>query len=162
MITTTSSTSSNAAIAVSGISLQANTTTATVSNNRLYQTAPRVFTAAVNYAGIVCAIGTGAGTATITGNTVGFGAANGTGITTLSGNAQTVTAMNLSSASTVTPTSVQNNTVSGISQSTASTGEAADRPSVVYSFGGGPMDVGDHVRQQDREPDRVDQRSRSQ
>ena len=88
-------------IAVSGISLQANTTTVTVSNNRLYQTAARVFTGAgLNYAGITSTIGTGAGTATITGNTIGFGAANGTGITSISGNTGTFTGMNLSSAST--------------------------------------------------------------
>ena len=80
----------NPGISVAGISLQANTTTVTVSNNRLYQTAPRTFTAAVSYTGISAAMGTGAGTATITGNKIGFGAANGTGTTTLSGNADTL------------------------------------------------------------------------
>src|SRR5205823_987628 len=81
----------NAGISVAGISLQANTTAVIVSNNRLYQTAPRVFTtAALSYNGIVGALGTGAGTATITGNTIGFGAANGTGTTTISGTTNTM------------------------------------------------------------------------
>src|SRR5438046_4471521 len=43
---------------VAGIDLQANTTTTTVSNNRLYQTAPRVFTTASSYTGILGAMGT--------------------------------------------------------------------------------------------------------
>ena len=43
----------NPTISVSGISVQANNTLWTISNNRLYQTAPRVFTGAVvRYAGI--------------------------------------------------------------------------------------------------------------
>ena len=112
----------NPGIAVAGISLQANTTTVTVSNNRLYQTAARTFTAAVSYTGISATIGTGAGTATITGNKIGFGAANGTGTTTINGNANTFGGISLNSASTATPTSVQNNTISGINQSTAGNG----------------------------------------
>src|SRR4029077_19760461 len=68
-----------AGIGVSGVSLQANTTTTTVSNNRIFQTAPRIFTSGVTYAGITSTIGTGGGSAIITGNIIGFGAANGTG-----------------------------------------------------------------------------------
>ena len=79
-------------ISVSGISLQSNTTIVTVSNNRLYQTAARVFTGAgLSYAGITSTIGTGAGTASITGNRIGFGAADGTGITSISGSTGTFT-----------------------------------------------------------------------
>ena len=52
-----------AGIGVSGVSLQANTTTTTVSNNRIFQTAPRIFTSGVTYAGITSTIGTGQGTA---------------------------------------------------------------------------------------------------
>ena len=129
----------NPGISVAGISLQANTTTVTVSNNRLYQTAARTFTAAVSYTGISGAIGTGAGTATITGNKIGFGAANGTGTTTISGNANTIAGISFASASTVTPTSIQNNTISGISQSTAGNGV------VVFNgifFAAGRYDVG--------------------
>ena len=35
------------------MSLQSNTATTTVSNNRIYQTAPRVFTVASTYSGII-------------------------------------------------------------------------------------------------------------
>ena len=126
-------------ISVAGVSLQANTTITTVSNNRLYQTAPRVFTAALSYTGISGAIGTGAGTATITGNTIGFGAANGTGTTTISGNANTMAGISFSSASTVAATSIQGNTISGISQSTA--GNAVVAFTGIF-FAAGRYDVG--------------------
>ena len=74
----------NATTSVAGIDLQTNTATTTVSNNRIYQTAPRVFTgAALKYSGIL--VTTSGFNQTVTGNTVGFGAANGTGITAISG-----------------------------------------------------------------------------
>ena len=63
-----------AGIASQGISIQSGNTTVTISNNRLYQTAPRAFTTtALTYNGILVQPGT-AGSATITGNTIGFGA----------------------------------------------------------------------------------------
>lgn len=127
-------------VSVAGISLQANTTTMTVSNNRIFQTAPRTFTgASLSYTGISGAIGTGAGTATISGNTIGFGAADGTGLTTISGSTNTFAGISFGSASTTVPTSIQNNTISGISHTTA--GDAV----VVFSgifFGGGRYNVG--------------------
>ena len=73
----------NATTSVAGIDLQSNTATTTVSNNRIYQTAPRVFTStALKYSGIL--VTTSGFNQTVTGNTVGFGAANGTGITAIS------------------------------------------------------------------------------
>ncbi len=128
-------------IAPAGISLQSNTTTTTVSNNRLYQTAPRTFTGAgLGYSGITATLGTG--TATITGNKIGFGAADGTGTTTISGSSNTFGGISVSSASTVTPTSIQNNTVSGISQTSSGNGV------VVFSgifFAAGRFDVGTDI-----------------
>ncbi len=125
-----------------GISLQANTTNATVSNNRIYQTAPRTFTVSATYSGILCSIGTGAGTATITGNTIGFGAANGTGTTSISGGSNIFVGLNLTSSSTVTGSSIQNNTISGIVQSTASTGTGSGSAFRGIYIAAGRWDVG--------------------
>ena len=131
------------AIGVSGVSLQANTTATTVSNNRIYQTAPRIFTGTrPTYAGITATIGTGAGTASITGNTIGFGAANGTGITSISGSTNLFRGLNLTSSSTVTGSSVQGNTVSGISQATASTGGGSGSAFHGIFLAAGRWDVG--------------------
>jgi hypothetical protein len=125
---------------VAGISLQANNTTVTVSNNRIFQTAPRNFTGtSLSYSGIIGAINTGAGTATVTGNVIGFGAADGTGVTTISGSTNAVNGVFFSNASTTAPTSIQNNTVSGINQTTA-----GDLIVVLHAifFGNGRYDVG--------------------
>ncbi len=123
-----------------GIDLQANTATTTVSNNRIFQTTPRVFTASVTYSGILM---TSSGNAnTITGNTVGFGAANGTGTTSISGLSNVFVGLNLTSGSTATATSVQGNTVSGIVQSTASTGTGSAAAFRGIYMAAGRYDVG--------------------
>ena len=106
---------------MSGISVQSNSDNWTISNNRIYQTAARVFTGTVlRYAGITLNSSTGA--FTVTGNTIGFGAANGTGTTTISGSTNTFRGIDAASTSTTTATSIQGNTISGINQTTASTG----------------------------------------
>jgi hypothetical protein len=131
----------NTALAVAGISLQANTTTVTVSNNRLYQTAPRTVTiGGPRYMGIYADIGTGNGTATITGNTIGFGAADGTGTTTISGSANRFIGISFDSASTTAVTSIQGNTISGISHS-SSTQNSLVNFTGIY-FAAGRYDVG--------------------
>ncbi len=102
-----------------GISISTNSDLTTISNNRVYQTAPRTFTTTtLRYNGILVSPGS-AGSATITGNTIGFGAANGTGTTTISGLANTINGIQAPSVSTAVATSIQNNTVSGFNQTTS-------------------------------------------
>ena len=117
----------NATAAVTGIDIRTGNTNWTISNNRIYQTAPRTFTTSVGlrYAGITFSGTTGAtgNFLTITGNTIGFGAANGTGTTTITGTGtglqNEVRGIDLQGASSGTATSVQGNIISGINQTSA-------------------------------------------
>ena len=112
-----SATASNA-----GIDIRAGNQTFTVSNNRIYQTASRTFTgAALRYSGILFS-GTTAATGnygTISGNTIGFGASNGTGTTTISGNDNEFRGIDLQGSNSLTSTRVQGNTISGIVQTSS-------------------------------------------
>ncbi|HEV7472435.1 MAG TPA: DUF4214 domain-containing protein [Pyrinomonadaceae bacterium] len=112
-----------------GIDIRTGNTNWMISNNRIYQTAPRTFTTSVGlrYAGITFSGSTGAGATgnfmNIVGNTIGFGAANGTGTTTITGTGNglqnEVRGIDLQAASSGTATSVQGNTISGFNQTSA-------------------------------------------
>jgi len=136
------------AASVSGMDIRTGNTNFTISNNRLYQTAPRTFTTtALRYAGITLVGTTGANGNfhTIAGNFIGFGAANGTGTTTINGSSNEVRGLDLTAASSGTATSLQGNVISGIDQtsSRAST-TAASSPFIAISLGttSGVFDVG--------------------
>jgi hypothetical protein len=102
-----------------GISIWTNSDTTTISNNRLYQTAARVFTtASLFYDPILVSLGN-TGSATITGNTIGFGAPNATGNTLISGLDNRINGIVVPSASTTVATSIQGNTISGFDQTTS-------------------------------------------
>lgn len=62
------------------------------------------------------------GAHTVSGNTIGFGASDGTGTTAISGSTNTFRGIDAASTSTSVATSIQGNVISGISQSTAATG----------------------------------------
>ncbi|HEU0275216.1 MAG TPA: hypothetical protein VFQ83_11870 [Candidatus Udaeobacter sp.] len=135
-----------------GISILANNSNWTISNNRLYQTAPRTFTASgLRYAGVT--IDSSGGFFTITGNIIGFGTANGTGTTTISGSGNEVRGLDLANVSITTPTSVQGNIISGINQTSARnltntpdsafTGIALAAPPTPAALGVGRFNVGD-------------------
>lgn len=98
----------------------------TISGNRIYQTAPRVFTATgQRYAGITLnSGGTGVlrGTHTVSGNRIGFGAADGTGTTTISGSTNTFRGIDVVNVNNSVVSNIQGNVISGINQTTASTG----------------------------------------
>ena len=100
----------------SGINVAANNNTWTISNNRLYQTAPRTFTGASRYVGI--SIASAGNSFTITGNTIGFGGPTGVGTTTISGGTNTFRGLDITNVSTTVATSIQGNVISGISQTT--------------------------------------------
>lgn len=120
-----SATASNA-----GMDIRTGNTSFSISGNRIYQTASRSFTttAGLRYSGIVFSGSTGAGATGnwmyIVGNTIGFGAANGTGTTTISGGDASglqneVRGIDLQAGSTGTATQVYANTVSGINQTSS-------------------------------------------
>ncbi|HSS22812.1 MAG TPA: DUF4214 domain-containing protein [Pyrinomonadaceae bacterium] len=112
-----------------GVDIRTGNTNWTISNNRIYQTAPRTFNTSVGlrYAGITFSGSTGTGATgnfmNINGNTIGFGAANGTGTTTITGTGNglqnEVRGIDLQAANAGTATSVQGNTISGINQTSA-------------------------------------------
>ena len=112
----------SATVSVSGIHILSGNDAWMISNNRIYQTAARTFTGtALRYAGItINSTTTGLqGAFTITGNKIGFGAAEGTGTTTISGSTNEFRGIDAISVNATTPTSIQGNTVSGINQTTA-------------------------------------------
>jgi len=108
----------------------------TITNNKLFQTAQRIYTTGNTHNGIN--IGTGAGY-TITGNTIGYANAAGTGSTQMVGNSVALTgtfpsaytttgtanatryiAMNLSFTAGGAVSSIQNNSIGGIALFTSS------------------------------------------
>ena len=93
----------------------------TISNNRIYQRVSRTFTAAGRYAGIVVNTATPSGAFTITGNRIGFGEADGTGTTIITGTGphgleNQFRGIEILSVSKVVVTTIQDNTISGIRQ----------------------------------------------
>jgi hypothetical protein len=89
----------------------------TISNNKFFQTGTRIYTAGNTHQAIY--IGGGDGF-TISGNTIGYAAANNTGVYTMAGAVATkFIAIDLA-VGTTTATSVQGNTITAISLSTSS------------------------------------------
>lgn len=117
----------------------------TISNNRIYQTAPRVFTVTSPlYAGINInqSQTTGIpGSYTITNNIIGFGSNTQTGTTTISGLGNLVRLINLASVSPTVATSVQGNTISGIN--TTSSGSIGIFMGILCGSTDGLINVGD-------------------
>ena len=108
----------NATNGTSGIHILSGNDDWTVSNNRIYQTASRVFTtASQRYSGIVVNTATLPGSFTITGNTIGFANAAGTGTTIVANNSSEFRGIDAAQVSTTTATSIQGNIISGINYS---------------------------------------------
>lgn len=104
-----------------------------ISNNRFYQTAPRTFTAAkARYAAIT--LNDQQGSLTISDNVIGFGTADGTGVTTITGGANEFRGIDAIQSSVTVPTSIQGNTISGINQTTSNKGNTA-QPFIAISMG---------------------------
>jgi len=104
---------------VAGISVQQASNNWFITNNRIYQTSPRTFSAAdLTYNGILVSPGT-AGAATITGNVIGFGAANGSGTTVIDGSTNRINGIAALSTSTTVATNIQGNIISGFNQTTS-------------------------------------------
>ena len=128
---------------VTGISIQTGNDNWTISSNRIFQTAPRTFTApALRYAGIT--IGA-LGSFTITYNTIGFGAADGTGTTIITGSSNEFRGLDLPTTSITAATSIQGNIISGINQTTSRNSNANSQSAFIAMILGtsqGIFDVG--------------------
>ena len=124
----------NPTASVSGIYVNAGNDQWTISNNRIYQTAARTFTATGRYAGITLASG-GASSHAVTGNRIGFGAADGSGTTFIAGSTNTVRGVDVTSVSTTVATTIDNNVVSGINQTSASNGTSTSAPFIALMLG---------------------------
>jgi len=108
-----------------GIDVNTGNRSWTISNNRIYQTAPRTFTnASPRYWGIRIngTSGSSGDFHTISGNVIGFANGNGTGATMISGSDSTFRGIEVLAASNTTATVIQGNTISGIDYSTNFTG----------------------------------------
>jgi uncharacterized repeat protein (TIGR01451 family) len=135
-------------VSVSGIDIRTGNTDFTISDNRLYQTGARTFTAAaLRYSGITVTGSTGSNGNfhTITGNVIGFGAPNGTGTTIITGSSNEIRGLDLPAVSSSTATSVQGNVISGISQtSSRNSTTTSSSPFIAISLGttSGVFDIG--------------------
>ncbi|MGB0135378.1 S8 family serine peptidase [Dokdonella sp.] len=125
-----------------GISVYNFNTGWTIANNRIYQTAPRTFTStALRYTGILIdasSAANGGDAFQITGNVIGFGAADGTGTTTISGSTNEFRGILLNGSGATTPSTVQGNTVSGIAQSSARNSTTTSNSVFIGIQAGGP------------------------
>ena len=102
----------NANSSSNGINANTGNSAWTITNNKFFQTGARTYLTAATHNGINVLSGSGY---TITGNTIGYAAANGTGVYTMGGTVATrFVAINLAVGTTAT-TSVQGNSVASIS-----------------------------------------------
>jgi hypothetical protein len=113
----------NASVASSGIDLtNLGSSNVSITNNRFYQTATRTQTTGTTHSCIRIA-NTSANNLIITGNTIGYSSSTGTGTYNFVGSSATsVFNPIMLSVGTTTASSVQNNTIAGISCSAAATG----------------------------------------
>ncbi len=121
----------------SAININSNNNTWTITNNKIYQTAPRTVTTGMTGFGILSSSGNGHN---ISGNIIGFANATGTGVTTY--NSGVGVAFNYRGISTqgtlvgLPSVMIQNNVITNITMTTASTGGM-----FIGIFGSGPADV---------------------
>jgi len=137
----------SAIVASQGINLAATGNTAwTITNNRLFQTANRIFTTANIHSGIFIGVGS---SYTISGNIIGYANSSGTGTTNLLGinagsiggsfpdsytlagvtlNATRYVAINCTFSANGTVSEIQNNTISGFAILTSSGASSASMP----------------------------------
>ncbi|MEO6612517.1 MAG: PKD-like domain-containing protein [Chitinophagaceae bacterium] len=135
-----------ATASVSGIVMSTGNQTCTISNNRIYQTAARTFTSTIlRYTGItLTGSTTTASVFSVTGNVIGFGAANGTGTTTISGSTNEIRGIDAPNANSTTVTNIQNNIISGFNQNSARNGTAGNNQcfsGIGFGSGGGLFNV---------------------
>ncbi|MCX6156705.1 MAG: hypothetical protein NTY74_01855 [Ignavibacteriae bacterium] len=148
----------SATAATRGINLQTGNTNWTITNNRLYQTATRIYTTAATHYGINIVSGSGY---TVTGNVIGFANSSGTGTTNLVGNtvaltgtfpsaytttgtanATRYTAINCNFTAGGTVSNIQGNTIAGFALYTSSGATTANGIFCGISIIAGNVNVG--------------------
>jgi hypothetical protein len=147
----------SAGSASNGINLGTGNSTWTISNNRLYQTATRLYTTANTHAGINITSGDGY---TITGNTIGYANSSATGTTNMIGNSVTLAGFpgsyTVSGTATATRyigingtftaggavSSIQNNTIAGFAMYTSNGTTTANGMFCGIAVNSGPVNIG--------------------
>ncbi|MGN6519130.1 MAG: beta strand repeat-containing protein, partial [Dokdonella sp.] len=122
----------SATVSSAGVSIQANNNNWTIASNRIFQTAPRTFTAtAQRYSGILVASGGNA--FSVTGNRIGFGASDGTGTTTISGSTNEFRGIAFTNSSTTAGnfSLIAGNTISGINVTSGRNSTTTDLSSFI-------------------------------
>jgi trimeric autotransporter adhesin len=133
-------------VSSAGIYVTTGNTDWTITNNKFYQTATRTHTVGKQHSAISIANTISGNNFTITGNTIGFSAADGTGKYTLVGLSGTAFApIYLNLSSTGTASSVQNNTISGIAMSGEPKGTSVDGPIICIDIVAGLVNIGNII-----------------
>ena len=131
-----------AASASNGILLASNSSAWTINANKFYQTATRTSTSGSTHRAINVITSSGNGYV-ITNNVIGYASSTATGVTTYAGAfANRFVAIELTAATTGTASSIQGNTVTGVSLSTTSGATAAPGIFTGISVLGGNVSVG--------------------
>jgi hypothetical protein len=135
-----------------GIYVTTGNTDWTITNNKFYQTATRTQTVGKQHSAISIANTITGNNFTITGNTIGFSASDGTGKYTLVGvssiltpTSTTFVPISLKLSSSGTASSVQNNTISGIDMSGIPKGTSANGPIICIHVVEGLVNIGDII-----------------
>jgi trimeric autotransporter adhesin len=133
-----------AAVTSAGIYVTTGNTDWTISNNKFYQTTTRTQSTGKQHSALSIANTTSGNNFTITGNTIGYSAPDGTGTYTIIGDSSTTfVPISLSLSSTGTASSVQNNTIAGIAMSGIQSGTSAAGPIICIQVKDGLVNIGD-------------------
>ncbi len=127
----------SATVATNGILVTTNTNLSntgwTIANNRIFQTAARTYTTGNSHRGILV---NGGSSYTVSGNVIGFAAADGTGTYSMTGTV-TTSFVGIQMSVGNAPSSIQGNTVSGISLGSNGAGTLQG-----INLGGGSANIG--------------------
>lgn len=132
----------NAANNSNGVFLSGNSSAWTINANKFYQTATRTLTSGSQHRGINITTSSGNGYV-ITNNVIGYASSTGTGVTTYTASAGRFFGIELTAATTGTTSSIQGNTISGISLTSTSGTTTAPGIFAGISVLGGNVSVGD-------------------
>lgn len=132
----------NAANNSNGVFLSSNSSAWTINANKFYQTATRTLTSGSQHRGINITTSSGNGYV-ITNNVIGYASSTGTGVTTYTASAGRFFGIELTAATTGTTSSIQGNTISGISLTSTSGTTTAPGIFAGISVLGGNVSVGD-------------------
>ena len=132
-----------AAVASAGIYVTTGSQDATISGNKFYQTATRTQTTGVNHSAVYISNATSTSFYTISGNTIGYSSALGTGTYNLVETTGSIFTPIYLNVGTSTATSIQGNTIKAIAVSGAASGTSTLAPFMGIYVASGLTTVGD-------------------